>query len=64
MRSLYQTFHVYLAFMRKSFQERMCADIASIQEPDIEALIKTVYEDNLTFERKLAEPEPTETNIN
>ena len=28
----------------------------SIQEPDIEDLIKTVYEDNLTLERKLAEP--------
>ena len=36
----------------------------SIQEPDIEALIKTVYEDNLTLERKLAEPEPAATNIN
>ena len=36
----------------------------SIQEPDIEALIKTVYEDNLTLERKLAEPEPTAANIN
>ena len=28
----------------------------SVQEPDIEDLIKTVYEDNLTLERKLAEP--------
>ena len=28
----------------------------SIQEPDIEELIKTVYEDNFTIARKLAEP--------
>ena len=28
----------------------------SVQEPDIEDLIKTVYEDNLMLERKLAEP--------
>ena len=30
----------------------------SIHEPDIEELIKTVYEDNLTLERKLVEPTP------
>ena len=28
----------------------------SVQEPDIEELIKTVYEDNLTLERKLTKP--------
>ena len=33
----------------------------SVEEPDIEALIKTVYEDNLTLERKLAKPIPSDT---
>ena len=33
----------------------------SVEEPDIEELIKTVYEDNLTLERKLAEPIPPDT---
>lgn len=33
----------------------------SIQEPDIEKLIKAVYEDNLTLERKLVEPIPSST---
>ncbi|MDE0086931.1 MAG: AAA family ATPase, partial [Candidatus Poribacteria bacterium] len=33
----------------------------SVQEPDIEELIKTVYEDNLTLERKLAKPIPPDT---
>ena len=32
----------------------------SVQEPDIEELIKTVYEDNLTLERKLVEPIPSD----
>ena len=32
----------------------------SIQEPDIEDLIKTVYEDNLTLEHKLEEPVSTD----
>ena len=32
----------------------------SIQEPDIEDLIKTVYEDNLTLERRLADPISTD----
>ena len=33
----------------------------SIQEPDIEALIKTVYEDNFALERKLTESIPSDT---
>ena len=32
----------------------------SIQEPDIEDLIKTVYEDNFTLERRLADPISTD----
>ena len=36
----------------------------SIQEPDIEELIKTVYEDNFALERKLTEPIPSDTQAN
>ena len=36
----------------------------SIQEPDIEELIKTVYEDNLMLERKLTEPIPSDMQAN
>lgn len=36
----------------------------SIQEPDIEELIKTVYEDNLTLEHKLVVPIPPDTQTN
>ena len=36
----------------------------SVQEPDIEELIKTVYEDNLTLERKLAKLIPPDTQAN
>ena len=36
----------------------------SIQEPDIEELIKTVYEDTLTLERKLTKPIPSDTQAN
>ena len=40
--------------IRTILQKFRIVDI-SIQEPDIEELIKTVYEDNLTLEQKLAE---------
>ncbi len=36
----------------------------SVQEPDIEELIKTVYEDNLILERKLTEPMFPDTQVN
>ena len=36
----------------------------SVQEPDIEELIKTIYEDNLTLERKLTEPMFPDTQVN
>lgn len=46
--------------IRAILQKFKIVDI-SVQEPDIEELIKTVYEDNLTLERKLAEPIPSNT---
>ena len=36
----------------------------SVQEPDIEELIKTVYEDNLALERRLAKPTSSKTQVN